>query len=232
MNSLSIIIIASLMLIGCEKNVKSGGDLFENPMGVPQNQEVEEETHEGQYVARFWPLNSALNKFARGDAKIEIKEDMINIQMDIKNSSVLTNQKQFIFEGSRCPNETDDLNQDGYLDPVEVSRVVGNILIPLDDNIEDQFLGLDQFPTTNLFGNYKYEKSGNLNLLLDDLFSDDLDFEDEIVKGDKTTFKFHNRVILIQGLDSFTYIPGTINTRPGVSIQENLTVACAEIKKI
>lgn len=234
MKNLNIVFfIVLLSTMACEKNVKSGGGVFESPT---QNTSIEPQRTinplVGIYTAPIKSLNSSLASHVRGEVVFEVSENDIEVRIEVKNTSALVTQYQSMYEGMRCPDERDDLNGDGYLDPVEVSKVVGKILIPLDADIENQSLGFESFPGANLFGNYSYENKGKLSVMLADLYAADDNFEDDIVKTNKHNFSFHKRVVLLQGVNSIVYLPASLEALEGKDLKDSITVGCAEIKRL
>lgn len=185
---------------------------------------------EGRYTVKFYSLNSALAGNSNAEGRIQIVGDKIAVGINMKDSPARTQHAQTIYEGSECPSEVHDTNSDGFIDPIEASKILGQVLIPLDGDLNGQLAGIETFPVSNFQGNYSYYKEGELSQLLTDLKSEDLDLKDELKKmSEKDELKLEGKVIVIQGISDDTYLPGSIRTFEGVSDRASLSIACGKI---
>ncbi len=116
--------------------------------------------------------------------------------------------KQFIHQGSRCPDRRDDLNLDQTIDYSEAITASGDILIPLDGNIENQDSGKGDFPSTNEKGMYYYSRSGSISKMLNDLRLPDVDLKDNISKLTKNeNLDLERRVMILYGSSGDPLLP-------------------------
>ena len=116
--------------------------------------------------------------------------------------------KQFIHRGSQCPDHRDDLNLDETIDYSEAITASGEILIPLDGNIENQQSGKSYFPSTNEKGSYYYSRSGSISKMLNDLRLPDGDLKDNISKLTKSeNLDLERRVMILYGSSGDPLLP-------------------------
>jgi hypothetical protein len=217
----------ALLLVTFACGQGGGGD--ERP--TPQDEQRAEETlvyEKAEYVAFLRPLNTRANGFinsGRADIKVDMKLAMTLVMDDA--AGVI--HVQSIHTGRRCPRREDDTNRDGYIDIIEALTVSGNILIPLDDDIEGQTLGNERNPIGR---SYTYQRSGSMRKLLDDLFLPDEDLGDNVVKlRGRSRFSLAGRVILVHGVDQSAGLPTTVASLGGMPTAMSLPVACGRIVK-
>lgn len=220
------------MLTSCGNSSSGGGETSKrakNPVKQPQ----EELGITGRYVAKFKSLNSSVAGVTYAEGKIQVMGDQITVAMDVKDSPANTVHSQMIYAATECPSEAHDTNNDGFIDPIEASKVLGQILIPLDGDLNTQADGIQEFPTSNFMGKYTYYKEGVLSSLVADLQAPDMDTKDELTKLEPTEdLKLEGKVIVIQGVSSDIYIPGSVRTFEGASDRATLSIACGKITRV
>ncbi len=187
---------------------------------------------EGRYIAKLNALNTSVAGVTIAEAKVQVIADQLAVSMEVKDSPASTTHSQFIYEGTECPSEIHDTNNDGFIDAIEASKVLGKILIPLDANLNSQSEGLESFPESNFLGNYSYYKEGVLSQLVADLTAPDMDEKDEITKLSGSDLQLEGKVVVVQGVSNQTYIPGSVATFDGLSDRATLTIACGKISRV
>lgn len=219
------------MLASCGQSSSGGGK--GNGSKNPYVENPQELGITGRYIAKFKSLNSSVAGITTGEAKIQVIGDQITVAVDVKDSPANTVHTQMIYAANECPTEAHDTNSDGFIDPVEASKVLGKVLIPLDSDLNTQLDGIQEFPSSNFLGNYSYYKEGILSSLIADLQAPDQDDKDELGKLDtKEELKLEGKVIVIQGVASDTYLPGSVRTFEGASDRATLSIACGQITRV
>lgn len=185
------------------------------------------------YLAQFTTLNPQVNGTLSGSVTMYKKDDKVVAYTRLFAGPPEMWHMQNIYTGSRCPEQKDDLNMDGYLDINETAKVVKNIIIPLDGDINTQLDGLNLFPLADIYGSYFYEKEGRYSTMLKDLKAADPDPTDNIVKlGKNEKLNFEGKVVLLQGASKDFAFPESVGTYGEVPVFKSLPIACGVIKKI
>ena len=223
----SLVLGASLMtaMISCT-------DESFHPAKNKTTNQLEESQIEGRYEVTFFPLNSSVSGITEGKAKIQIIADKISVSVEITDSPSKAIHSQFIYTASECPTEVHDINNDGFIDQVEASKVLGSILVPLDGNLNSQDQGEAHFPWSDGLGNYDYYQEGNFSSMLADLTAPDLNLQDQVIKlipGE--ALKLHGKVIVIEGVSEDVYLPGSIQSIDANSDRKSLPIACGIINR-
>lgn len=140
---------------------------------------------------------------------------------------------QNVHLGGRCPTLADDINGDGYIDYREALFVVGNVILPLDDDIGNQRGGRNLLPVGNgMAGGYFYERTTSFQRMYEDLHDADDDTLDLV---DKLPFNrgisFHQKVVLVHGVGNYPYLPDSVNTGNGLSQRASLPIACGVLAR-
>lgn len=218
------------VLTGCSNNVSSGEgqDTRQSPNPIEQELKLE-----GIYEARLTSVNSSVSGFTRAKAKLHLVGDSITAEVSVKDSPAMTIHSQFIYTANECPTEVHDTNRDGFIDPVEASKVLGPILVPLDADLNAQLEGVDLFPVSDIMGSYVYYKEGIISQMVSDLQSFDPDINDELGKlniGEE--LKLEGKVIVLQGVSEDTYLPGSVRALNGLSERATLAIACGKITRV
>ena len=225
-----------LMLVSCGGDAKSGAGEPGKPSRDtnPIEDEVPEELGlVGRYEVKFDSLNSHIGGNLYAQADLQVLNDQIVVRMDVRDSVPSTPHSQFIYSGTECPSLlTNDTNGDGNIDPIEASAVIGDILVPLDSNIDGQDLGQNEFQAADIVGKYTYEIEGVLSRLLADLHAPDMNMKDEISKLKSTEkLKLEGKVIVIQGIAQTVYLPASVRTHGGTSDRGSFIKSCGKIKR-
>lgn len=193
---------------------------------VTNNIEKEEVMKEGQYVAFLRPINSSVNGFIPfGRAELALKEDELNITTYMDDDQRVTHI-QNIYTGSRCPTLKDDLNKDGLIDIFEAQKVLGQILLPLDNDLTSRKDGEGNFPKGPSF---TYNRKASWSGILEDL---KVPYEEGhyVLKGE--TVSLINKVILIQGTSISGNIPETVATPENLDRHLSIPISCGVIKSL
>lgn len=187
---------------------------------------------DGVYVAKLWPVNLHLDQPEVGIASFQRENDTFTSKVHLKVGTPGAWHKQAIFSGSRCPTLSDDLNGDAYIDYDEAKAAMGQVLIPLDSNINSQEEGKNSYPIADDSGSYVYERSGSFDKLFADLRADDTNPNDNIAKLRETEgLGLEGKVVIIQGTTEVTFLPNSVSSPYGTTAQKALPVACGIIYK-
>lgn len=140
---------------------------------------------------------------------------------------------QSIHIGSRCPSEQDDLNNDGFVDANEGAKVYDKVIIPLDDDIGSQHIGLGIYPVSDNFGYYLWSRTTSFVKLQDDLQDEDINLKDDYVKllPDKN-LTINGKVAVIRGVPESTILPDSVSGRGKLSPHQGLPVACGVLQRV
>lgn len=216
------LVFLSTLLVSC-----GGGSGSSSNNPVVQSQESLEEV-QGLYRATLRPFNTHLSGFLpSGQTEIEIKGQNFEVNSVLDDAAPVTHRHN-IHVGSRCPNMGDDLNGDGYVDVNEAFAVVGDIIIPLDSDLQSQNAG--SYPRGSAM---TYSRSINVDLLLRDLRDADMDPNDRVTKlTSGEDFSLEGKVVLIHGINSFTQLPDSVSALPRDTKQASMPIACGILRKI
>lgn len=187
----------------------------------------------GTYQAIFTPLNKTVSGHLNGSLTLVRDKDDVVVDVRFSNGPASIIHSQNIHIGERCPNETDDLNHDGYIDAEETAKVVKEILIPLDDDITSQYMGLGTFPVSDEFGYYFWSRATPFEKLMNDLREEDINPTDEYVKlSSNKSLTMIGKVVVVRGIPLSTPLPETVLGRGRLSPHQGIPVACAVIKRL
>jgi hypothetical protein len=224
------LIIICLILLGC--NVQK----FDNKAKKVTQRNInpiDGSNIEGHYQAKFITLNPQINGTIPGSANFYRKNNQLYAYVRLFGGGVNAWHIQNVYTGTRCPNSADDINGDGFIDIEEAEKVLGDIIIPLDGNIESQRLGAKRFPYADLSGSYAYERVTSFSKFMNDLNLMDDNLEDNIVKiRSDIGFDFKNLTVLILGIEKDKELPETIATKIPFEKNETFPITCGVYKKI
>jgi hypothetical protein len=226
-NLFFIIVLSSAMLTSCSKSGGGGGN------GVPgtKSEPIETELF-GTYQAVFAPINTKVSGHLNGSLTIVRERDEVVVDVRLSNGPASTLHTQTIHMDGRCPTEADDLNLDGYVDGEEAAKVTGNVLIPLDDDISSQRMGLGTYPATDIYGYYFWSRTTPFEKLMEDLREEDINPTDEYAKlGNEKSLTMINRIVVIRGVPDTTPLPETALGFGRMTKFQALPVACGVIKR-
>ena len=199
-------IVFFIILTACGKENSDKNQVIKT---APQ---LEEQPSEGNYRAILRPINNQLSGFLpTGTAEITISEDNVKVQTLLDDDAKVTHIQK-IQKGTRCPDQSDDLNNDGLIDMDEAYKASGEALIPLDDDLNEADLGSDIYPAGSGF---TYTKNATLSRL-----------ENDVRTRTGENLNLGGRVILIHGAARGTKVPSTISLREGLFPQASIPVAC------
>lgn len=187
---------------------------------------------EGNYIAKLWPVNLNLEQAEVGVANFNRTADNFTASVNFKIGTPNAWHKQGIFVGTRCPNLSDDKNGDAYIDYEEAKAAFGQLLIPLDDDINTQDDGKNRYPMANESGAYSWERSGSFDRMFADLKADDMDPNDNIMKlREEEGLGLEGKVVIIQGTTDTIFLPNSVSSPYGTTPHRSLPVACGIIYK-
>jgi hypothetical protein len=183
----------------------------------PRSVDIQEQVSEGSYLAILRPLNNSLSGFLpTGGAEVEIQDETVQIKTYLDDDARVTHL-QSIHTGQRCPTLSDDSNGDGLIDINEAYKAVGEVLIPLDADINSAVNAEGIYP---LGGGYTYTAQASLANL-----------ENDVRQRVNQNLNLSGRVVLIHGVNGWTTLPDSVNTRNGMLKQASIPVACGILKR-
>ena len=218
-----LLIFTLLFVASCSKHSSGGGKSMST---------VEAPSVSGNYSVHFSALNTSVSGLTQAEAKMHLFGDQFSVTLEVKDTAPLTVHQQNLYYASECPSEKDDLNDDGFIDSRELSKLVGQVLIPLDDNISNQDEGLQLYPHSDAFGSYLYTKEDSFFRMISDLFSPDMNLKDNIRKlSSGQPFVLVGKVVVLFGIQEDLYLPGSVQSVDDESERSSLPIACGVIKR-
>lgn len=184
---------------------------------------------DGQYHARLQPLNKQVGT-SQGFSSISIKDNQFWARVKIFGPKTGIMHPQYVHRLGRCPTSRDDSNRDGYLDAWEVFAVSGEILIPLDSDLNSQIKGMNEFPQMRKHDFFYYSEACHSDRLLRDLKKpDELRYDFMSKLGDREDLNLSTRVIVVYGTSETRLLPQSVRSFAGYSTQQSLPIACGEL---
>lgn len=179
---------------------------------------VQEQTAEGSYRAILRPYNNSLSGFLpTGMAEIKIAGDTVSVKTFLDDDARVSHL-QSIHTGTRCPDISDDKNGDGIVDIRESYAVTGNVLIPLDSDINTEAEGMGIYPTG---GGYTYTEQASLSKL-----------ESDVKARVNQNLNLGGRVVLIHGVEAGTKMPETVAVKEGMTKQLSVPIVCGILQRL
>ena len=221
------LIVSSGILLGCSES-GGGGSKTEGEKSEPLETEMY-----GTYQAYLSPVNKSVSGHLNGTvALVREKEDLtIEVRLSGGPHSVLHTQS--IHVGDRCPTEEDDLNGDGYVDGEEGSLIYKEIIIPLDDDIGSQRMGLGIYPVSDEYGYYLWGRTTSFEKIMEDLREEDINLRDDYIKLDSNkSLTMFGKVAVILGVPQTTVLPETVLGHGRMTSHQALPVACGVIRRL
>ncbi len=168
----------------------------------------------GNYGGILRPLNAPTSgHIPTGKVEFSITEKEFKALTFLDDDTEVVHL-QSLHEGSRCPTLLDDENGDGLIDMKEAEKVVGKVLIPLDNDLSAQLLGMEKYPIGKSFS---YSKTTSLKELLNDLRKMDEEPRDNIMKlTPEENLNLIGRVVLIHGTKDSSRVPATVRPHRGL----------------
>lgn len=221
-------LILLLLLFSCGKKdsgKKSGEDVEVLSIDGSNVQGV----YEGTLVALNF--NTSLGNI--GSVGIHRSSDVFQAFVKLYIGEMGVTHRQSVHQGSRCPTVADDANGDGYVDGREAWFVVGNSLLPLDDDLNSQSAGRGLYPRgVGMAGGYFYERTASFARMFEDLRSPDPNTLDDLDKiSPNEGVSFHRKVVMIYGIGKSTRLPESVDSIGGGDRHFSLPVACAVLMK-
>lgn len=218
--------IMAILLFSCTEN---------NGKKALQKKETEKLEIEmnGLYQAKLLPLNKSLSPKLNGSLTLVRENDEFIADVRLSGGPKRVLHAQGIHLGERCPDSRDDLNGDGFIDAEEGSLVYKEILIPLDDDLSSQRMGLGIYPVTDEYGYYFWSRNISFTKMLSDLREEDINLTDDYAKLDgNKSLSAVNKVVIIKGVSSTEPLPSSVAGRGRQGPHEGLPIACGVIKKL
>lgn len=227
---LSLPVLSLCLLASCADSGK-GTPGFEQT----QNEVVREDGSniEGIYAADVWPVNYNLHFKKIGAVGIVRDGDTFSAKFRIKYAPKSTTLRPALYTGRRCPNITDDLNKDAYIDILEARLAIGKITIPFDADLDSQMAGRGSYQSSDETGKYAYDMSASFSRMFEDLKGEDENSHDQMIKlpeGEGLTLP--GRIILFHGMDKKIKLPESVASTDGDSANSTIPVACAVLWKV
>jgi hypothetical protein len=187
---------------------------------------------QGVYTGTLYAMNINTTIGNIGAAGVHRSYDSFKAFVKIYLGDMGVIHRQTIHLGSRCPTIRDDINGDGYVDLRETIFAVGNIIIPLDGDIDTQVDGSGWSPQGNgIAGGYFYERTASFSRMFEDLRELDTNSIDEVEKLPYDQgMSMENRVVLILGVGTQMRLPDSIQTLGGMTRHRSLPIACGVLK--
>ena len=205
------------------------------PDGQPYREELKADGSNinGTYSAILYPVNINLHAPKSGMATFNRSGDELTAKVKLNVGAQGAHYRQAIYWGNHCPGMEADLNKDGYLDMPEMEVALGDIIVPLDGDLDTQAGGTGQYPSgSNVRGSYFYKRTASFSRFFEDLKAPDPNSRDRIRKlEDQQGFTFLGKVVLVQGATAEFRIPETVSSYYGLSRLNSLPIACGVIFK-
>ncbi len=214
----------SLLLLGAACG-KAG-----TPTATPYQEELKSDGSniKGTYSAVLFPVNINLHAPNSGMATFTRTGDELIAKVKLNVGAKGASYRQSVFWGNRCPGIESDTNKDGYLDMTEIEATLGDVIIPLDGDLDSQSAGTGSYPSgANVRGSYFYKRTASFSRFFEDLKAPDENTRDRVRKlEDQSGFTFLGKVILIQGASEAFRIPDSVSSYYGLSRIRSLPIAC------
>jgi hypothetical protein len=216
-------------IVACGKSDSSAGMPVEKNKILP----VDGSNIMGLYMAKFFTINPGVNGTLPGSATLQRQDDQFLAYVRLFGGAPNAWHQQNVHVGKRCPNASDDLNRDGYIDIEEGNLVWGKIILPLDSNLRSQKSGKNIYPIADATGSYFYERETSFEEMFNDLKSEDKDLNDPWIKlaSDKG-LDFEGKVVVVHGTASDIDYPPTVVSADNRPVFQTLPIACGVFKKV
>lgn len=232
---LSIFITFTIISCGNDESKKD-----RSPFKKSENQQKEDllitpDTSEGQYLAKLFPLNAEISGAVDGAVTLSLEGDEFigDVRFFGNALTAETAFEQTVHLAERCPNLSDDLNQDGIIDEEEALLVVKDVLIPLDADLNSQWLGTNIHPLSDSFGSYYYSQLASFQKFLDDLWEEDINLEDQLIKIEKGTEPdFRGKVAIIRGIGKDLQLPVSMKFSNKRGLHASFPLLCGVFEKV
>ena len=171
------------------------------------------ETTPGSFKAILRPYNFKLAGWIpSGMADIKIEGDEIEIKSWLDDSANVMHRQNIHF-GSRCPGVDDDTNNDGFVDLNETKKVVQEVFLPLDQDLDSLSLDENNYPV----GNFSYHQTASISSLTQKL---------------KKNLNLSGKVIIVMGVASNRGLPTTVSQENNQTRESSIPIACGVIERM
>lgn len=223
------LVLGATLLLSCSKDSSEGKS---GPRELNNSESLETEMF-GSYTGVLAPINKKVSRHLNGTVSLIRDKEEITIDVKVNAGPRAAVINQSIHIGSRCPSEQDDLNNDGFVDANEGAKVYDKVIIPLDDDIGSQHIGLGIYPVSDNFGYYLWSRTTSFVKLQDDLQDEDINLKDDYVKllPDKN-LTIIGKVAVIRGVPESTILPDSVSGRGKLSPHQGLPVACGVLQRV
>lgn len=174
---------------------------------LPQSQDQTE----GVYRAILLPANPLIDNNVSGSVVVSQLGDNFSVNVDLDNGPE-GSHAQHIHLGSSCASIENDVNGDGYLDANEASSVVGEVLLPLDNDLAR--VEEATYPTG---ASYDYAQSTSFALL---------------TSAKPEVQNLEGKVVEIHGVPATQILRETVASPAGRSAQESIPIACGILVRV
>lgn len=235
MHSLATILsfITLFTLVSCGQSSSGSGRSVQQqtadnmPTSTPRSQNeiilADGSNIQGIYAADLYPVNYNLHFKQVGTAALQRDGDVFSAHVNLKYGPRDTKVKQAVYTGRRCPNLSDDLNKDAYIDMQEALIAIGSVSIPLDGVLDSSEQGAGVYPVgDSVTGQYAYMVTASFSRMFEDL---KLNLGVEGVT-------FPGRVVLLTGIPESVFLPPTVAAAEGQSVHSSLPLACGVLWKV
>ena len=224
---ISLSLMTTALITGCGKEGSKN-----NSTGMKESRPLEVEMN-GVYQALLAPVNKDVSGHLNGSLTLVREQDEFIADVRFSGGPVSSLHAQSIHVGSRCPGIKDDLNNDGFIDGAEGALVYDKIIIPLDDDLSTQWIGLGTFPVTDQYGYYFWSRATSFEKLMKDLKDEDINPNDEFIKIENNkSLNLLGKVVVIKGVPQSTSLPETVSASGRETPHQSLPVACGIIRKL
>jgi hypothetical protein len=184
---------------------------------------------DGTYHTILRPVNFHSNGFVPyGTATFHVNGDNFQVSTALDDDARVTH-RQSVHLGSRCPNMSDDRNGDGFVDYQEALAVVGSVLLPLDNDVNAQLAGAENYPRGS---GMTYNRTASVSRITADLWQADENGGDEIMKlASGAAMGLNSRVVLVHGTSNNS-LPTSVAARTGESAALSLPIVCGVLRKV
>lgn len=221
------LILFPVLLFSCGK--KDGGKKTE----AEEELALDGSNIQGVYQTPLTALNVNTTLGIIGSAGVHRSSDIFKAFVKIYIGEKGVIHKQSIHHGPRCPTTSDDINGDGYIDQREAHFVVGNVIMPLDGDLDSQSDGSGYYPQGNgIAGGYFYERTASFSRMFEDMRYSDSNTLDEVDKIPYDRgYSFNKKVVMIYGVGTFTRLPESVDSIGGMNKHRSLPIACGVLVK-
>jgi hypothetical protein len=179
------------------------------------------------YVAVLDSINTDV-AVVSGAVTVDVDGDFMATNVRFSSSLPNTFLRQSIHVGHLCPTLVADENLDGHVDAKEASAFTSEILIPLDGDLTSQYAEMGFTPLSDAWGGYIYSRVNSYKAFLLDLYAEDDNLYDNLIKLDSNTpFDLDQKVVVIYGLPETVVLPETVD-----GVQSSIPIACGVFTKV